>query len=766
MPSGGHDNARSDYLKRVLRENGVDERELNGKVREILKNCWDYLTDPTLEWHKIFNFVDHPYKSEGKVWQISHRGWRVRLTNDDFSEWKICDRCMNIYPAGVGEACMTYFCQGHLHPLETELATLETNLYRQNYRDNSLIPLSAEEHTAQWTAEKGAEIQADFIEGKINVLSCSTTFELGVDVGDLQAVLMRNMPPTTANYIQRAGRAGRRTDTAAYIMTFAQRRSHDLTHYEDPSRMVSGQLNPPRTPLTNEKILRRHLHSVVFARFFIWAKDEYQKEFRNVGDFFFPEEGPDGRTLLSEFLSERSPELAKQIENIIPENMKMYFGLEKWGWIGHLINGENNGVLDLAYEDVNADIDFLKTEVDRLWDEAHQKHDYRYSKVAQGKEKVINQIRDRRLLGFLGSRNVLPKYGFPVDVVELQTNHLESTPEATQVELSRDLRVAISEFAPGSQVVAAKKVWTGRGIKKHRTKEWETIEYKICSNCQNFYMGNSLPSTCQCGETLANARKFIVPETGFIASTEVGEPGEQPPQRTYASRTFFADYEEELAQKYEEKSEYDLVTNLNLTTTIRYSKFGWMVLVNHGFRDGFRVCQTCGYGEVIDFMARGARNHENPITGQACHGVMRTFDLGHRYLTDVLEIQIDGIPPSLRSRNAMRSLLYAILEGASESLGIRRNDIDGTLYYRGFDQSPSIILYDTVPAGAGHVENIKSNLRKAMEAGLTKVAGCQCGEDTSCYNCLRNYQNQYYHDDLQRGYAVKLLRLLLGNGLD
>ncbi len=100
--------------------------------------------------------------------------------------------------------------------------------------------------------------------------------------------------------------------------------------------------------------------------------------------------------------------------------MKMYFGLENWEWIDHLINGDKNGVLDLAYEDVNADIDFLRTEVNRLWDEAHQKHDYRYSKVAQGKEKVINQIRDRRLLGFLGSRNVLPKYGFPVDVVELQ----------------------------------------------------------------------------------------------------------------------------------------------------------------------------------------------------------------------------------------------------------------------------------------------------------------------------------------------------------
>ena len=71
------------------------------------------------------------------------------------------------------------------------------------------IPLAAQEHTAQWTSEKAGRIQEDFIHGTINILSCSTTFELGVDVGDLQAVLMRNVPPTTANYIQRAGRLRR-----------------------------------------------------------------------------------------------------------------------------------------------------------------------------------------------------------------------------------------------------------------------------------------------------------------------------------------------------------------------------------------------------------------------------------------------------------------------------------------------------------------------------------------------------------------------------
>ncbi len=144
--------------------------------------------------------------------------------------------------------------------------------------------MKAEEHTAQWTPRAGAEIQDKFIKGEINVLSCSTTFELGVDVGDLQAVVMRNVPPTTANYIQRAGRAGRRTDAAAFVLTYAQRRSHDLSHYAEPEKMVSGKLRPPFTPLENEKIIRRHLHSVVFASFFKWVKMNSGIEYRNVGN--------------------------------------------------------------------------------------------------------------------------------------------------------------------------------------------------------------------------------------------------------------------------------------------------------------------------------------------------------------------------------------------------------------------------------------------------------------------------------------------------
>lgn len=766
MPSQGRDNARSEYLKRVLRAKGLEERFVEAKSREILDQCWRYITDPSGPWYTVVKQMQHRYKAEGIVYQISHEGWKVKLSGNDLDGWMICDRCKNIYSEGIGEVCMTYFCPGTLEPLVNHKEALETNLYRKNYIENRLIPLIAEEHTAQWTPEKGAEVQADFVQGKINVLSCSTTFELGVDVGDLQAVLMRNIPPTTANYIQRAGRAGRRIDTAAFILSFAQRRSHDLSHYADPTKMVSGKLNPPHTPLSNEKIIRRHLHSVVFSQFFIWVKERHEILFRDVGDFFAPDSNPDGRTLMNEFLSHRSPELLAQIKNTIPTNMHDILGIENWDWINILTNDERTGVLDLAYDDVINDLDHLQQQYDHLWEEGYKTRNDRMIGAARGQEKIMKQIKSREILGFLGSRNVLPKYGFPVDVVELQTNHLGSTPEATEVDLSRDLRIAIAEFAPGSEVVAAKKIWTGNGLKKHRARDWQKIRYIICKECQKFYQGQETPTTCTCGEALGRVREFLIPETGFVASREVGRPGEEPPKRTYASRTYFADYEEEKIRKFNESSDYDLVTDLFLPTYIRYSKFGWMVLVNDGYGQGFRICQTCGYGEVVDFFGFAKLGkHRNPITDQECTGHMNSYDLGHRYLTDVLEIRIEGIPPNLNKNNPMRSLMYAVLEGASESQGIRRSDIDGTLYHRALGESPSIILYDSVPGGAGHVENIKLHLRDALYHGFTKVNQCQCGEDTSCYNCLRNYQNQFLHDDLQRKYAVQLLRLLLEHGI-
>lgn len=770
MPTAGYNNARLDFIKRLMAKRGVPENHIDSSARQLLQEIGDYITVVNSPWQGVVASVAHTRHQVGIVYALDHKMWKVDSNPASLDGWMVCDKCHNIYPRGVDDVCMTYFCTGKLEPLARHQDEVETNLYRMKYCADHLIPLKAEEHTAQWTPKAGAEVQSRFIEGKINLLSCSTTFELGVDVGDLQAVLMRNVPPSTANYIQRAGRAGRRTDSAAYVLTFAQRRSHDLSHYTEPEKMVSGKLRPPYTPLTNEKIIRRHLHSVVFARFFKWAKDQAGIEFRNVGAFFSPNEGSDGRTLLGQYLESKPEDLKQQIKNAIPEGMYEILGVDDWYWIHLLMNEEQNAVLDLAFEDVLGDLGFLQNKREELYAQYNSNHNFKVAQLAQVQEQIIKQIRDRDLLGFLGSRSVLPKYGFPTDVVELRTNHLASTPEAAMVDLSRDLRQAISEFAPGSEVIAAKKIWTSAGLKIHPRRTWQTQIYIVCKECGRFWHGQNIPATCSCGKPLSQGREFIIPETGFVASTTVGRPGDEPPQRTYASQVYFADYEDEKVKKYNEKTDMELDVTLNMVTRKRYSKYGWMALVNDGHGQGFRVCTSCGWGEAITFgpggrpLGQGGRGrHNNPITDQPCTGNLITRDLGHHYLTDVLEISIQGIPNNLSKDPVYKSFLYALLEGASEAQGIRRDDIDGTLYKRTYGESPSFILYDSVPGGAGHVENIKNNLRNAAEMALKKMKSCNCGEDTSCYNCLRNYRNQRVHDELQRGYAIQLLRLLLGH---
>lgn len=778
LPATRHQNARLDYLERILLRRQIPPEQARKAALDTLRSLWDYLDSSSSPWKEVFPGKDVRRPKIGWVRQVDHALWEVIPTLDNLDGWYICSRCKNIYPQGVDDVCMTYGCSGHLIPLATQSEMISENLYRRLYLSEQVYPLRAEEHTAQWTPKAGAEVQERFIKGEINVLSCSTTFELGVDVGDLQAVLMRNMPPTTANYIQRAGRAGRRTDSAAYVLTFAQRRPHDLTHYSEPEKMVAGEMTPPYVPLSNVKIIRRHLHSVVFASFFRWAKQNTGSEYRQVGDFFLSDVGPNGCDLLKVYLSNKPDSLQTALKNIIPSNLWAELGVGDWSWVTELTNEAGTGVLDLAFEEFSQDDKYLNDLILKINQEWIKSRQNSLLDRIKALDRVLNNIRGRELLGYLGSRNVLPKYGFPTDVVDLRTAHLATTPEAQQIDLSRDLRMAISEFAPGSEVVAAKKIWKCAGLGVHPRRSWETYKYSICYQCGKFHHGLDLPQTCTaCSAPLKPKGEFIIPIFGFIASHDVDNPGEEQPTRTYSSQVYFADYDENRVRKFGESTEYALVENVFLEIQQRYSKYGWMALVNDGFGQGFRICPTCGWAQVISFSqnapvafglgqhgwaAKGGHNH--PVTGEPCSGTTFTRHLGHRYLTDVLELRMYGTSPLLRNPNAMRSLMYALLDGASKTLGIRRDDIDGTLFYRNYGDPPSLILFDTVPGGAGHVEHIRNSLRQAAEAGLKKVESCQCGQpngDTSCYNCLRNYRNQRFHDDLQRIYAIQLLRMIV-----
>ena len=168
--------------------------------------------------------------------------------------------------------------------------------------------------------------------------------------------------------------------------------------------------------------------------------------------------------------------------------------------------------------------------------------------------------------------------------------------------------------------------------------------------------------------------------------------------------------------------------------------------------------------------ARQTLKHKNPRNGQDCPGEnLLKRRLGHTFITDVLEIQPVGrlpltvsIQPDGDEKDVWRSLLYALLEGASHSQGIRRDDLNGTTYFSRPGQPPALILYDDVPGGAGHVRRVNDALHEVFRAALIHVESCECGEETACHQCLWHFRNQPFHHQLSRGLAASILRPLVG----
>lgn len=745
-------NRRLDFLCRVLAQQRPDlvDSKLKEESARALQGLWKHLTGNAL-WR------DHWRENmrDGVSYTLKHDYWHLRL--QDTADGYRCSKCGRLSYQSVLAVCPNISCTGELRPVRQEIE--HSDHYGYLYQNMRPVPLRAEEHTAQWRSEKASQIQTEFIQGKINLLSCSTTFELGVDVGDLQAVLLRNVPPSTANYVQRAGRAGRRTDAAAVVLTFAQRRSHDLTHYADPSRLVGGHVDPPRFTIANEKIVRRHMQAVLLAEF-LSQETEEKNPYRTVEDFFVTAtsdttEGVTGASKLRVFAESHPARVHEMLSRLLPhgDDLRERVGLESWQW---LQTEEDDGLLDLLdriEQEVTGDVQVYTD----LIDEAVRAENYRQADVFK---RVLRTVRTRRLIPFFASRGILPKYGFPTDLVTLRTEHVPDK-KSSQIELQRDLRIAIGEYAPGSEVVAAGKVWVGGGLRTLPNKNWQKYHYAVCNNCSRFYQSLSeIPSNCEsCGESLRsgyppNYGKYVVPEFGFIAKPEIKKTGQRSPRRGYASRVYFDDYKGESPSL----ETVDSMSYSDVQVKARHSRVGRLVVVNRGPEgQGFRICHSCGFGVPGISLEKGdTTTHEHPRTRNSCDGALYHYHLGHSFLTDVTEFRIKA--PNVEVE---RSLLYALLEGSARALGIRRGDIDGTLYWAGAEHQPSVVLFDAVPGGAGHVRRIEENARNVFEGALNVVAQDCCGPETSCYECLRTYHNQVYHAELSRGAAKEVLRALL-----
>lgn len=751
-PSGSHLNRRLDYLLRLScritkTENGIGKTQ----ALDVLNKIWIHILAPDKP-SSMFGryFSKSTLAGHGVVYQLDTNQWNVNspIINKEGIHWFECDKCHRITQQNIRNVCPTFRCLGTLQPINPEVA-FQRNHYYQLY--TSLIPkrFNAVEHTAQLKKSFARQLQSKFIQGDIDILCCSTTFELGVDVGELETVFLKNVPPSPANYIQRAGRAGRRTDSTAFCLTLCQVRSHDFHHFLEPERMVRGKIFPPYFSLENEKIVRRHLMAMALSAF--WKVPEYASTFGDVNSFFFDKDlsGPD---VLREYLRGKPASLHASFEEVIPNGLKnLIEDVDgEWRFAGDMFDPKY-GPLSRAHQEIQEDLDKLTSLYTRRV-QNNRKADYLLN--------IKSTLLGRRIIDFLATHNVLPKYGFPVDVVEMAIY----SPAGRDLDLSRDLKIALSEYAPGSQIVAAGNIWTSRYVKKlvHRDRGLEQRYYVICPQCKRYYTSieESLPRTCEaCGSPLLAPRKMIKPEFGFIADIKgPKKPHERRPDRTYSTRVFYTG-------ACDEKRTFPLPLpnghTLLRATNGTNAKFG---VINSGKQDkGFKICNQCGY--TLLKQESTPNSHLTPFSNTCYGGIFEQFDLGHEFMTDMVKLVFEHYHSTIPDKEGLgfwQSLLYGILDGVSDRLDIERNDIDGCIYFEK-EKKTALVLFDSVPGGAGHVKRLIHEEKVLIEVlwkTLDNLSKCQCGGEeglSSCYGCLRNYNNQYCHPNLKRGPVIQFL---------
>ena len=359
----------------------------------------------------------------------------------------------------------------------------------------------AEEHTAQLGPIENGRIQELFRRGMRNALSSSTTLELGIDIGGLNAVLMSNVPPGKANYLQRAGRAGRRADGSSVAVTFARSRPYDRGVFDDFGAYLRAPLRDPKVELTRERLVRRHAHAYLFNEFFRLIdipRAGAMSAFLQVGVLLglsrLPMwKGKGGRPAVL------PPEAAPGPRGGVPawwppgrplaDAALAFFGwAADHGWgtelsdeLATILSGTTLAVADAAEwrglvgeagRRLRRVVESIRRDYARLtadWEAGHANAAVA-KRVCNGIAAQAEVVRHNEVIRQLGDDGFLPRYGFPINVQRLFVMERDGDGRPTEdkrLQLERPGLMALREYAPGSTLIAGGRRVTSHGVRKH-----------------------------------------------------------------------------------------------------------------------------------------------------------------------------------------------------------------------------------------------------------------------------------------------------------
>lgn len=722
---------------------------------------------------------------------------KLKIKDGIHHTWYKCTSCKQIHAVTTHESCPS--CNANtIEELTPNSVTLqaEKGYWRTPIAEvltgKKITNVSVEEHTAQLSQKDPSialatteqyemafqDIVLDEDLGIVDILSCTTTMEVGIDIGSLTAVGMRNIPPQRENYQQRSGRAGRRGSSLSTVITYAQDGPHDHHYFNHPEQIISGNTREALIYITNKKIIKRHIHALLIQTYFHNHANNEEVTTSRISealgstiDFF----KGDSAFTLDAFYVWIEKQLKLQFKNypeifaIIPEEA-VENKAGKWQLIKEAAENLDQDLVD-AFEQIEESL-----------------HKY-YGIIENGEDNHSEKHPDELLLNFLFNHGFLPTYAFPQNLSSLYIQGRNNKNKVIIVQRPQlELNRALGEYAPGRQVVVNKKTYRIGGIYNPFSKNPEAPAQDI-----DIYENHiALCVKCNYTKELKNytteAKKLICPncKEGLSTIPYVRPTGFSPEKGREVRKG-------DLAQEYSYAStpQLPIVENESGIRLDDYNTLGFikykhqenkkLIIMNRGIdnESGFNLCEDCGFIKPILEKEDLSKGHDKPfqqsgMVEKRCSGTLHKVYLGNSFRTDLFLIRLnmdeklDFYANKQWLHDALLSLGEGLVLAASLVLDIDAQEL--AVGYRIIQEERGsgyvdLYLFDTLSGGAGYSYEAGNRIDEIIKKTFDVLNECVNNCESSCYKCLRNYQNQMKHKHLNRMLGLELLTYLVNGDM-
>lgn len=785
----------------------------------------NYLRDPQAK--ADFRKYWLPSLNEMFTERVSNNQYRLLgecLSLDVGGEWAYCRSCRTVQRSSPVLTRCVQCKHGVAEPFDPD--NDQVFLARKGYYRNATIrvmkdtkntpmALIAAEHTAQLNTAQIDEVfskaeehellfqdvnlgpdEKGHEQAAIDVLSCTTTMEVGIDIGSLSGVSLRNMPPARSNYQQRAGRAGRRGNSLATVTTYASAdSSHDDHYFTHPDQLIRGNVADPILALDNLDIVQRHVRAFVLqkyhqARLPAMDGDIQSRLFEVLGTVadFQRSNTLLNREDLSSWIVSNEDGLRSELVDWLPSELSA----QSKKLLLDGIAEDTLQAIDVAIQTDESE-ESTESDEDALTPNKRSNESEEGLEIQeeQGDVQSKRQLKSEFLLDRLLYKGILPRYAFPTDVA---TFHVFDRAESTDFRRpkfkyspSQGLNVALTQYAPGKEVWIANKLWTSGAIYSSITGErfhaWESrrvyYECNICGHAETMSVGQATLGerqdcvACGSSDTLGPARIWLRPP-GFAHPIYIDEgtsPDDQP-TRSYATPAKLTLRTPDADASW---------TNISNHVRVHYTR-SHLLVTNRGPRDeGYSYCTKCGRiepGVLVNGELTSTHEKPFPDNESICQGGGTTTGLvlGTDFISDILLVSLRVehplrlVPGTLATNTALRTICEAVKKATCEILELEIGEIQAE-YRPALSRDgrqgleAEIFIYDTLSGGAGFARQIAEQALTIFEVALELLEECPDDCDKSCYRCLRNYQNRFQHDLIDRHVGKTLLRFLLDESI-